>query len=88
MHYLGGGGGGGGGGGAKAMLAPSLKLLGGGLAPPPAPPPFSYAYAFCWLNDVTNLRHNAFAMSASLDKTAFAFHFFDTLYILKSCNDA
>ena len=30
---------------------------------------------FDWLNDVANLRHYAFATSASSDKTAFAFHF-------------
>ena len=43
---------------------------------------------FNWLHDVANLRHNAYAMSAMSDKTAFAFHFFDALYALKSCNGA
>ena len=40
------------------------------------------------LNDVANLRHNAFATSARSDKTAFTVHFFDTLHALKSTDDA
>ena len=40
------------------------------------------------LNDVTNLRHNAFTTTASSDKKAFGFHFFDAFHVLKSCNDA
>ena len=32
--------------------------------------------------------HNAFAITASSEKTVFAFDFFDTLHVLKSCNDA
>ena len=37
---------------------------------------------FDYLNDVANLCHNAFAMSASLDKTVFVFHFFEGLFCL------
>ena len=33
--------------------------------------------------DVKCLRHNEFAISASLYKTVFAFHFSDALYVLK-----
>lgn len=43
---------------------------------------------FDWLNDITNLIHNAFATSAKSHKTAFGFHFFDFLHALKSYNGA
>ena len=39
---------------------------------------------FDWLNDVNNLRNNAFAQSATLNKTGFNFQLFDALYLLKS----
>ena len=39
---------------------------------------------FDWLYDVGGLRHNAFSMSASLDKTAFTLYFFGALDALKS----
>ena len=43
---------------------------------------------FNWLNDGTNLHHNAFTQSARSEKTVFAFHFFDAPNTLKSRNDA
>ena len=43
---------------------------------------------FDWLNDVTDLRHNAFATSASLNKTASAYHLFHCLFAIKSANNA
>lgn len=36
---------------------------------------------FRWLNDITNLRHKTFPMSPSLDKTMFAFHFYDAVSV-------
>ena len=39
-------------------------------------------------NDITDLRHNAFAMSASSNKTASAFHLFRCLFAIKSANNA
>ena len=43
---------------------------------------------FDWINDIIRFSHNAFPMSASSDKTAFAFQFFDLLYALKYGTDA
>ena len=43
---------------------------------------------FDWFNDVTNLRHDAIATSASSDKIAFVLHLFDALYAFKSSNNA
>ena len=35
---------------------------------------------FDWLNNVANLRHNAFATSASSNKSAFVFYLFESLF--------
>ena len=42
---------------------------------------------FDWLNDVTDLRHNAFATSASSSKAASDFHLFRCLFALRSANN-
>lgn len=36
---------------------------------------------FHWLRGITNLRHKMFPLSASLDKTRFAFHFYDAFSV-------
>ena len=43
---------------------------------------------FNWLNDITNLLHNAFMTSVISSKTVFDFHLIDILYALKSDIDA
>ena len=43
---------------------------------------------FHWLNDVPESRHNAFVMLTKWGKSAFAFHFFDSLYASDSSVDA
>ena len=40
------------------------------------------------LNDITNLRHNAFAMSSGWNKIVSAFHLFRCLFTIKSANIA
>ena len=42
---------------------------------------------FDWLNDVTDLRHNAFAMSASWNKSVSAFHLFHCIFAIKSASN-
>ena len=43
---------------------------------------------FDWLNEVTDLRHNAFTTSSSSNKTASAFRLFGCLFAIKSANNA
>ena len=43
---------------------------------------------FDWLNDVTNLRHNTFTMSASSNKIEPAFHLLRCLFASESVKNA
>ena len=44
--------------------------------------------SFDWLNDVTDLHHNAFVMSASKNKIVSAFHLFHCIFSIKSAYNA
>ena len=50
--------------------------------------PFEVILMLTMITRFPTLCHNAFAMSASLDKTASTFHFFDALHAIKSSHDA
>ena len=43
---------------------------------------------FDWLNDITDLRRNAFATSAGLNKPVSSFHLFRCIFAIKSANNA
>ena len=50
--------------------------------------PFEVRLMLTMITRFANLRHNAFAMSAGLNKTVSTFHFFDALHAFKSSHDA